>query len=71
MDSTLYCPRCGGTAFVDITNDFTALKGKANAGLMEMEVSGQCGACGAQAYNSMVGPIDSFKITTGAVGRRR
>lgn len=70
MNSTLYC-RCGSTQFVDITNDFTALKGKANAGMMEMEVTGQCGLCGAQAYNSIIGPIDSFKITTGAVGRRR
>lgn len=69
MTPTLICPRCGGTAFVDITNNFTALKGKANAGMMEMEVSGQCGACGAEAYNSMVGPIDSFTLVTGSAGR--
>ncbi len=70
MEPTLICPACRGTAFVDITNDFTALKGKANAGMMEMEVTGQCGSCGAQAYNSVVGPIDSFTLVTKSAARR-
>ncbi len=64
MEPTLVCPACGGTSFIDITNDFTALKGKANIGMMEMEVTGQCASCGAQAYNSVVGPIDSFTLVT-------
>ena len=70
MEPTLVCPACRGTAFVDITNDFTSLKGKANQGIMEMEVTGQCAACGAQAYNSVVGPIDSFTLVTKSAVRR-
>jgi hypothetical protein len=49
---------------VSITNQFHQLKGRRNAGEIEMEVSGECGACGQFCTNSIFGPPEELTITT-------
>lgn len=64
MEPTLICRNGCNSGFMSITNDFTQLKGKANAGMVEMEVTGECSTCGIEAYNSIVGPIESLTLVT-------
>jgi len=68
VNPTIVCPRGCNTGFGPITNDFEALSGKGNDGMMIMTVTAECSGCGLLCDNEIVGEISDFQITTGTKG---
>ena len=71
MEPNLVCHNCGSIGFRDVTSTITALKGRRNRGMLELEVDGVCGNCDTPGYASVIAPIDGFTSTTASVDKFR
>jgi hypothetical protein len=69
VNPTIVCPRGCDVGFGPITNEFQALKGKGNDGIVLMTVTAECGGCGLLCDNEIAGPVEQLGITTGPHGR--